>query len=68
MKGKLMMALAGIMALILVAAGPTPTQVAKPSGELRIAVSEMGNERPSPWREMVFGKDYVPLLYDALAG
>jgi peptide/nickel transport system substrate-binding protein len=68
MKGKLTLALAGIMVLILVAPSPTLAQAAKPTGELRIAVSELGNERPSPWREMAFGKDYIPLLYDALVG
>lgn len=47
------------------AAQPAP---AKPTGELRLAVAGMGNMRPAPWQETIFGKGYMVLLYDFLVG
>jgi ABC-type transport system substrate-binding protein len=44
------------------------TASAKPPGDLRIAVAGMGNMRPAPWQETIFGKGYMVLLYDFLVG
>lgn len=41
---------------------------AKPTGELRFAMAGIGNMRPIPWQETVFGKGYMVLLYDFLVG
>jgi len=41
---------------------------AKPSGDLRLAMAGIGNMRPVPWQETVFGKGYMVLLYDFLVG
>ncbi len=44
------------------------TASAKPIGDLRIALAGMGNIRPAPWQETIFGKGYMVLLYDFLVG
>lgn len=42
--------------------------VAKPAGDLRLAMPGIGNMRPMPWHESAFGKGYLVLLYDFLVG
>jgi peptide/nickel transport system substrate-binding protein len=70
------MILAGCLVLAVVA-GLLPPWVArgvaadaagKPTGELRLAMAGIGNMRPAPWQETVFGKGYMTLLYDFLVG
>jgi peptide/nickel transport system substrate-binding protein len=54
-----------------VAAAGTATSasgVAKPSGELRLAMAGIGVMRPIPWQETPFSKGYFTLLYDFLVG
>lgn len=68
--------LAGYLVLLL-SAGMVPlwglqaavAQTAStPTGELRLAMAGIGNMRPAPWQETVFGKGYMTLLYDYLVG
>ncbi len=54
-----------LLVTTVVLAQPAP---AKPSGELRLAVAGMGNMRPAPWQETIFGKGYMVLLFDFLVG
>lgn len=52
--------------------GSTPAiaadTVAKPTGDLRLAMPGIGNMRPMPWQETLFAKSYFVLLYDFLVG
>ncbi len=64
------LALAAVATLALLWATPVAAAdaAAKPIGDLRLAMAGIGNMRPIPWQETIFGKGYMVLLYDFLVG
>lgn len=47
---------------------PTPAQIVKPDGELRIALSSLGNEALDPMLGFMLNRTYLLMLYDSLVG
>ena len=58
------------VSLIALLSGATASWSAPavPTGELKAAMSSLGNEQPVPWLEIGIGKNYMRLLYDPLVG
>jgi peptide/nickel transport system substrate-binding protein len=63
------LAVVAVSAALTAAGMPEPAAgVAKPAGELRLAMAGIGVMRPIPWQETPFSKGYFTLLYDFLIG